>query len=566
LLSGRRKLLLADDSPTVQKVISLFLEEEGMEVVAVGDGQEALRLLEEQPPPDILIADACMPGPDGYELCERVRADARLRHIPVILLVGKFEPFNEAEARRVGADTVLTKPFQSIRDLVSRVGSLLGGRPKQEESDAARTPREETAEASAARAEHPSAHADAQAGGHGEAFGSELARPFADLAADDELIEAKPAESFFEPARAEAGGRAAASEEFEVLEHTEEFETSAHAPDVFAASHDAAREVSGANGHAAAHEAQAAQPARGARHAGEARQPEEAQAAHETWPSDEARPAYSPDEARPAHSFAASASEAGEGLLAARGSFNARAAGAAAADDALLDLGQFEPPSRGPATEADDFILDLEEDLPAPHAAQNLFAQPDAPSAFAEASHGAPEVFDEEPEVVMQDEPQLFAPPSFGHEVGSEPRGFVEPSVVPAEEPVPATVEGEYTDGSVEGDVPKPPAAFYAAPHAEEATAAHAEEASGAAAHEPGDARETAEPSTEVYTVGSARAGVEDAPRAGSLSQAEVDAIARRVVELISDKVVREIAWEVVPELAELLVKRKLEEEGKSAG
>ncbi|MDQ3919602.1 MAG: response regulator, partial [Acidobacteriota bacterium] len=355
MLSGRRKLLLADDSPTVQKVISLFLEEEGVEVVAVGDGREALRLLEEERPPDILIADVWMPGLGGYELCERVKSDERLRHIPVILLVSKFEPFNEAEARRVGADTVLTKPFQSIRDLVSRVGSLLGGGPKPEETAPERTPREESAaEASHARAESQATdaaarapYADAQADERAVAFDSELAQPFGDPGADDELIEAKPAESFFEPARAAAAERAAAPEEIEVSEHAEEFETIAHAPGVSAARHEAAHEPFGTNGQAAAsHEAQ----------------------------------------------------QAGESLMPARSSFAARAAGAAAADDALLDLGQFEPPTSGHAAEADDFILDLEEDLPAPHAAQNLFAQPDEPSAFAEASHGTPAFsFDEPP-------------------------------------------------------------------------------------------------------------------------------------------------------------------------
>ena len=131
--SGRRKLLLADDSPTIQKVISLTFGDEGFEVVAVADGAEAVRALEDERPPDVLLADVCMPGPDGYELCERVKRDARLRGVPVVLLVGTFEPFNEAEARRVGADTVLTKPFQSIRDLVSKVGSLLGGESKHDE-------------------------------------------------------------------------------------------------------------------------------------------------------------------------------------------------------------------------------------------------------------------------------------------------------------------------------------------------------------------------------------------------------------------------------------------------
>ena len=167
-------------------------------------------------------------------------------------------------------------------------------------------------------------------------------------------------------------------------------------------------------------------------------------------------------------------------------------------------------------------------------------AQPDEPSAFAEAAHG-----DAASEVLTQDEPQFFASPSVEHGVGSAPRGFVEPSVVPAEEPVPAAIEGEFTDGSVEGDVPKPPAGVYAAPPVEERMNAAA----------------PSEPSPAGHAVGGARAGVEESPRAGQLSREDVDAIARRVVELMSDKVVREIAWEVVPELAELLVKQRLDEE-----
>jgi len=560
LLSGRRKLLLADDSPTIQKVISLTFEDEGMEVVAVSDGDEALRILEEQRP-DILLADVWMPGANGYELCERVRADERLRHTPVVLLVGAFEPFNEAEARRVGADTVLTKPFQSIRDLVSKVGSLLGGGEQKQEEPPAEQPRSEqpAGEASATRAESPARHAGSatpvseSSDEQGETFDYDHAPPFADLGADDELIEAKPAESFggaarearsperwqtsaapvehnaaatFEPARAKTKDHAPAQKEFEVLEHTEEFEAAGHAPDVFAGTHAAAREAVGTNVHAAV----------------------------------------------------------------AHGSFAARAAGAAAADDALLDLGQFESHAANVAAEADDFVLDLEEDLYAPpqsakrdedvldayafdeqpaaatHAesagataaqpdAQNVFAQSDMPSAFAEASHGAAASSSDE-SVSSFDGPQFFASPSVAHEAGSAPRSFVEPSVVPAEEPVPATVESEYTDGSVEGDVPKAPVGFATQP---------VERAATAAAHEASAAPETSappEPPTEGYSVGGARAGVEEALRADHLSREAIDAIARRVVEMMSDKVIREIAWEVVPELAELLIKRKLEEEG----
>ncbi|HKG11972.1 MAG TPA: hypothetical protein VKB12_01485, partial [Pyrinomonadaceae bacterium] len=141
-------------------------------------------------------------------------------------------------------------------------------------------------------------------------------------------------------------------------------------------------------------------------------------------------------------------------------------------------------------------------------------------------------------EFVMQDGPQGFASYVAPQGVGAAPRGFVEPEVVPADVPTPAVVEGEFTDGSVEGDRPKPPAV------------AEAPQASAS----------QGEPSTAGYSVVEGRTRVEEPVRADQLSQESIDAIARRVVEMMSDKVVREIAWEVVPDLAELLIRQKLEE------
>jgi CheY-like chemotaxis protein len=132
LIAGR-KLLLADDSVAIQKVVDLTFSDEGMEVTTVGDGRLALEKLE-QNRPDIVLADVFMPGVGGYELCQFIKQSERFNGIPVMLLVGSFEPFDEAEARRVGADDVVTKPFQSIRQLVSRVGSLLGGKSAEEEA------------------------------------------------------------------------------------------------------------------------------------------------------------------------------------------------------------------------------------------------------------------------------------------------------------------------------------------------------------------------------------------------------------------------------------------------
>ena len=571
MLSGRRKLLLADDSPTIQKVISLTFSDEGVEVVAVGDGESALRVLAEEPPPDVLLADVVMPGPDGYELCERVKRDERLAHVPVVLLVGTFEPFNEAEARRVGADTVLTKPFQSIRDLVSKVGSLFGGGAPREEGGAAH---EESAPHGVPIAEQPSAaHAealtpegmsdDAPFIAGADERGADPAASFADLGADDEMIEARPADAF--------GASAGAAS----------FTPRAEAPRGFAEMHEP--EFQAAQPEANGSVAPASFGAAGADVFGRRRHDRETSRTEEVLTEQteerEMSDTYS------SHS-----------------SFDTRARSAAAADDALLDLAELDMHANAASDEADDFILDLD-DEPSPQYARASHiegvleeaafevapaapAWADAPSAFAEAAHGeqprafaeasVAEVsnpfgeqsrveefqFDERPQaaeghastevadepwrdVVMQDGPQGFA---FGGEMqpsGSAPRDFVEPEVVPADEPVPAVVEGEYTDGSVEGDVPKAPVP--------EMTASAAAPA-------------TQEPAAADFSVGEARAGLDESPRAelpraDQLSPEMIDAIARRVVELMSDKVVREIAWEVVPELAELIIRQRLDEE-----
>jgi CheY-like chemotaxis protein len=129
LLAGR-KLLLADDSATIQKVIDLTFADEDVRVLAVSNGREAIDQLLDFAP-DIVLADVHMPSPNGYEVCEYVKTNEKLKHIPVMLLVGSFEPFDEAEARRVGADDILTKPFSSIRRLIDRVGALVSSPPAE---------------------------------------------------------------------------------------------------------------------------------------------------------------------------------------------------------------------------------------------------------------------------------------------------------------------------------------------------------------------------------------------------------------------------------------------------
>ena len=141
MLAGR-KLLLADDSITIQKVVDLTFADEGVEVVCVNNGREAIERLEEFLP-DVVLADVFMPQLNGYEVCEYIKQNEKLKHIPVMLLVGSFEPFDEEEARRVGANDTLTKPFQSIRRLMEKVGLLVSERPPEEQIPTAELPKPE---------------------------------------------------------------------------------------------------------------------------------------------------------------------------------------------------------------------------------------------------------------------------------------------------------------------------------------------------------------------------------------------------------------------------------------
>ncbi|HEV2664138.1 MAG TPA: response regulator [Blastocatellia bacterium] len=125
------KILLADDSVTVQKIITLTFSDEGVDVIAVNNGAEAIDRLRRLRPA-LVMADISIPGRNGYEICEFVKTHPDMEGTPVILLVPAFEPFDEERARRIGADYHLTKPFQSIRMLISIVKNLIDRKPDDE--------------------------------------------------------------------------------------------------------------------------------------------------------------------------------------------------------------------------------------------------------------------------------------------------------------------------------------------------------------------------------------------------------------------------------------------------
>ncbi len=118
-----KKILLADDSITIQKVVELTFSDGDYEVIAVNNGAKAVAKLSEVRP-DIILSDIIMPEKNGYEVCEFVKSHPEYRNIPVILLTGTFEPFDPDRADKAGCDAVVTKPFES-QSLIHKVEELI---------------------------------------------------------------------------------------------------------------------------------------------------------------------------------------------------------------------------------------------------------------------------------------------------------------------------------------------------------------------------------------------------------------------------------------------------------
>ncbi|MDT4955619.1 MAG: hypothetical protein QOJ02_3757 [Acidobacteriota bacterium] len=496
-----RKLLLADDSATIQKVVDLTFTDEGLEVVTVSDGQQALEKLDDFTP-DIVLADVFMPGLNGYQLCEHIKRTERFSHIPVMLLVGSFEPFDEAEARRVGADDYLTKPFQSIRTLMNKVSNLLtgGGSRESEEATTRRlAPLPEAEKENRSNADFlerstadtaplPDAHEGTESGGVASREVS-----FADLSMDDKMIETTPASDY------------------------------------------------GSAGQSTSTRPTAQYTASDLKEAGITQAVKDAEA-----PEEETVSAYAPAQASEQASTATSQPQAAT-----------RSSGMASADDSLLDLGDME---QSPAmTEADDFFLDLLDETPQ-KAQASTWAETSAPS-FEAAPEAAPAATEEiEAETTFNQEEATPAQPRaqefveaevFGEEAHAE-FAPVEAEATPAAgyEPAHEALYLTQQDFPVESQL----APTERLPDDYQAEGVTNVSPAAEAAPERAAAESTA---AERATQRAGQITLEQ------LSPEVINAIARRAVEQLSERVVEQIAWEVVPDLAELLIKRRLEEEKK---
>ncbi|GAB4420997.1 MAG: hypothetical protein OHK0032_16770 [Thermodesulfovibrionales bacterium] len=139
------RLLLSDDSITIQKVVELVLAEEGFDIKATNDGEEALSVVPSFRP-DVILADIEMPKINGYQLCEKIKTNPDTKDIPVILLAGAFEPLDEELAKNVGADDYIVKPFES-QELISKINAVIAAKEMVQEAPVEAFAAEEAPEA-----------------------------------------------------------------------------------------------------------------------------------------------------------------------------------------------------------------------------------------------------------------------------------------------------------------------------------------------------------------------------------------------------------------------------------
>jgi CheY-like chemotaxis protein len=128
----KRTILLADDSPTIRRLVNQTFADSNFRIVEVNNGDAAIKNFEEVRP-DVVLADIYMPGKNGYQVCAHVRNHRELSKTPVVLLVGAFEAFDEDAARRAGATANITKPFEpgALIDLVTSILPPEGGRGEE---------------------------------------------------------------------------------------------------------------------------------------------------------------------------------------------------------------------------------------------------------------------------------------------------------------------------------------------------------------------------------------------------------------------------------------------------
>jgi len=122
-----KKILIADDEPSIVAAVEFLLKRGGYEVRVARSGDEALELIEASPP-DLVLLDVMMPGRSGYEVCKRLRERPEWKGLKIIMLSAKGRDAEVSRGLSLGADVYITKPF-STRDLMAKIHGLLESEP-----------------------------------------------------------------------------------------------------------------------------------------------------------------------------------------------------------------------------------------------------------------------------------------------------------------------------------------------------------------------------------------------------------------------------------------------------
>ena len=117
----QRKVLIVDDEPDIREILNLLLSSNGYEVLSSADGENAIRILKEEPTIDLIILDIMMPHEDGVQVLRKIREFSK---VPALFLTAKIHENDKAEAYESGGDDYLTKPF-SQNELLMKVNSLI---------------------------------------------------------------------------------------------------------------------------------------------------------------------------------------------------------------------------------------------------------------------------------------------------------------------------------------------------------------------------------------------------------------------------------------------------------
>jgi CheY-like chemotaxis protein len=519
-----RKILLADDSITIQKVVELTFSDGDYEVTAVNNGAKAIQKLSEMRP-DIVLSDIIMPEKNGYEVCEFIKSHPEFRSIPVVLLTGTFEPFDPERAEKAGCDAVVTKPFES-QSLIHKIDELINA----SRSAAAASPQNHAVAAPAADlfAATPAAPPVA-------AWPPPTAPPPAPLfGAGDSPFALPPGDSPFDSTGGASSRGSSRPHESDVFEAP----SAPPAPTSFAPPPASAPAFAPASEPEAFGGETRAFPRMSFEDLQQTSNPQPATVNPAPPAGAESSVPFSParEEALPWDTQEPAAIEFGAETQAfPRMSFDdlqttppPTASSPAPAEDPW-QTPEPEPQPAAVATSSDERHafppLNFEE-LPEPSSA------PDAPAHEAAAA-SPPSVWDEQP---------AASSPWSSDDSPSEQQH---------------TVSDDFS-GAAGAPFADSPSGGDGSPFASEASTSTQEEP----AHETQPAY-NAEPESPPWSTSPSETEPEPAsdiyePAGNELSEQQIDRIARRVVQLMSDQLVRNIAWEVIPDMAEMVVKERV--------